>query len=149
MLRVVFRNFLGVIIGLVVGMTLNKVLIEVNSVFYPLPEGMKTAEGLSRADFEPFNAHIATLPVLAFVLPLLAHLSQAFVGGWIAARIGSSRPVLLAMIVGVITLTGAALVFFLLPDSPKWMMIELPLCLVVAWKAGKMVECCRAPKESF
>lgn len=39
MLRVVFRNFLGVIIGLVVGMTLNKVLIEVNSVFYPLPRG--------------------------------------------------------------------------------------------------------------
>ena len=28
--------------------------------------------------------------------------------------------------------------------APKWMMVELPLYLILAWKAGKMVERSRA-----
>jgi len=136
------RNVLAVIVGLVVGMAANMALIMLNAVCYPMPEGM------DMQDYEQLNAHLATLPTLAFILPLVAHLSQAFVGGWVAARIGKSRPVLLAMIVGVLSLGAGIWNFYMLPDAPKWMMIELPLYLVVAWLAGRRVAKCRAAKSA-
>ena len=47
-----------------------------------------------------------------FLLMLLAfgvgHLARSFCGGWVAARLGSSRPMLLAMIVGMISLVGGS-----------------------------------------
>ena len=136
------RNVFAVIVGLVIGMVANMALIMLNAVFYPMPEGM------DMNDYEQLNAHIATLPTLAFILPLLAHLSQAFVGGWFAARLGKSRPIRLAMIVGVLSLVGGGANFYLLPDAPKWMMIELPLYLVLAFVAGRMVASCRAKAAS-
>ena len=54
----------------------------------------------------------ATLPTLASLreqgarMVLAAHLGQSFVGGWVAARLGSSKPMLLAMIVGLASLAG-------------------------------------------
>ena len=47
-----------------------------------------------------------------FLLMLLAFgvgpLARSFCGGWVAARLGSSRPMLLAMIVGMISLVGGS-----------------------------------------
>ena len=48
-----------------------------------------------------------------FILMLLAGgvvgpLARSFSGAWVAARLGSSRPMLLAMIVGMISLVGGA-----------------------------------------
>ena len=48
-----------------------------------------------------------------FILMLLAGgvvgpLARSFGGAWVAARLGSSRPILLAMIVGMISLVGGA-----------------------------------------
>ena len=137
------KNVLGVIVGMVVGMIANMALIILNTVFYPLPEGMS----MWKMEPEQLNEHIASLPQMAMILPLLAHLSQAFFGAWVAAKIGKSRPVLLAMIIGVLTLVGGIYNFSLLPDAPKWMMIELPLYLILAWKAGKMVEGSRSGNE--
>jgi nitrate/nitrite transporter NarK len=88
-------------------------------------------------DPEVFNAFMKGIPQRAFILPLVAHLSQSFVGGWIAARLGASRPMVLAMIVGALSLAGGIVAMTLL-DGPNWMFIELPLYLVVAWFAGKM-----------
>ncbi len=68
---------------------------------------------------------------------ILAHLGQAFVGGWIAARIGASRPVLLAMIVGALTMAGG-ITMMLMIEHPPWMMVELPLYLLVSWLAGRL-----------
>ena len=83
------------------------------------------------------NAYIATLPVAAFLVVMAAHLGQSFVGGWTAARLGKSKPLVLAMIVGVISLIGGVANMMSL-DGPDWMLIELPLYLVVAWAAGQM-----------
>ena len=83
------KNVLGVIVGMVVGMIANMALIILNTVFYPLPEGMS----MWKMEPEQLNEHIASLPQMAMILPLLAHLSQAFFGAWVAAKIGKSRPV--------------------------------------------------------
>ena len=126
------RNILAVIAGLAVGMVVNMALVLLNVyVLYPMPEGT------SMQDQEQFKAYLETLPATAFLVPVVAHLAQAFVGGWTAARIGASRPVLLAMIVGVISLVGG-IINLMTIEGPGWMYVELPLYLVAAWLAGRI-----------
>lgn len=124
------RNVLATIFGLFIGMCVNMALIQLNTtVFYPMPVG------LDMNDPAQFNDYLESLPSPAFIVVMLAHLGQALVGGWTAARLGHSRPKLLAMIVGVFSLVGgiAAMMMF---KGPPWMAVELPLYLVLAWVAG-------------
>ncbi len=126
------RNVVAVISGLVVGMAVNMALVLLNAfVLFPMPEGT------DMNDPEEFAAYIATLPTAAFLVVLVAHLGQSFVGAWVAARIGASRPMLLAMIVGVLSLAGG-IVNMLQVEGPAWPYVELPLYLVVAWLAGRL-----------
>jgi len=133
------RNILAVLMGLAAGMAVNMALILLNgSVLYPMPEGMDMTNP------EEMNAYVATLPATAFLVVLAAHLGQAFVGGWVAARTGRSRPILLAMIIGVLSLAGGIVNLIQITEGPGWMVIELPLYLLVAWLAGRMVARSRA-----
>lgn len=126
------RNILAVIVGLAVGMAVNMALVMFNGyVLFPMPAGTDMSNP------EQMNAYLSTLPAAAFVVVLLAHLGQSLVGGWTAARIGASKPMALAMIIGVISLVGGIMNMAQL-ELPAWMYIELPLYLVVAWLAGRM-----------
>lgn len=132
------RNLLAVLGGFLVGSVLNMLVIQLNmELLYPLPPD------LDMNDPEQFNAYLGTLPAIAFLVVIAAHLSQSFVGGWVAARAGASHPMVLAMIIGVLSLAGgiAAMMMF---DGPSWMAIELPLYLVVAWLAGRIEQRRRA-----
>lgn len=126
------RNVIAVLVGLAAGMAVNISLIMLNGyVLFPMPEGM------DMQDPEQMNAYLATLPTWGFFVPLAAHLGQSFVGGWVAARLGGSRHMILAMAVGVVSLAGGVMMMTSV-DGPAWMTIELPLYLVVAWLAGDM-----------
>lgn len=126
------RNVIAVIVGLAVGMVVNMSLVMLNAnVLFPMPEGT------DMNDPEQLNAWVATLPTAAFFVVMAAHLGQSFVGGWLAARLGSSRPMLLAMIVGLASLAGGIMSMMSI-KGPAWFVIELPLYLVVAWLAGRM-----------
>ena len=126
------RNVLAVLGGFVVGSALNMALIQLNMhVFFPMPDGM------DMSDPEQFNTFLATLPTAAFLVVLVAHMGQSFVGGWLAARLGKSRPMLLAMIIGGLSLVGGIMAMRMI-DGPDWMVVELPLYLVVAWLAGRL-----------
>ena len=86
------RNIGAVIAGIIAGSVINMGFIMLNSyVLFPMPEGM------DMNDPAQFKTYIATLPVLAFFVVLVAHQGQALVGGWVAARIGS-KPMVLSMI---------------------------------------------------
>jgi hypothetical protein len=124
-----FRHLSAVIAGLVIGMIANMAIIMLNLVIYPMPEG------LSMDDQEAFSAWVSTLPETSFLLPMVAHMAQAFFGGWVAARLGSSHPMALAMIVGVLSLVGG-IINALSLAIPTWMWIEMPFYLVLAWVAG-------------
>jgi hypothetical protein len=114
-------------------MAVNMALVLLNVyLLFPMPEGADLA------DPEQFNAYLATLPWLAFLVPMAAHLGQSFVGAWVAASLGASRPMLLAMIVGALSLMGGIMNMMSI-DGPAWMAVELPLYLVVAWLAGRRV----------
>ncbi|MDC1142039.1 YrzE family protein [Planctomycetota bacterium] len=134
------RNILAVIVGLVVGGVLNMTIIQFNmNVLYPAPKGMDPN------DVDQFNAYLSTLPTMAFVVVIVAHLAQAFIGGWVAARLAKSRPFLLAMIVGALSLVGGILAMTMF-KGPDWMIIEFPLYLILAALAGRHESSRRARK---
>jgi hypothetical protein len=124
------RNILAVIAGLVVGMAINMALVQLNIVFFPLPEGVDVTNS------EQMREAIEGMPSAAWILVFVAHLAQAFVGGWVAARLGKSHPMVLAMIVGVLSLAGG-IANALMLSTPLWTWIEMPLYLVAAWWAGR------------
>ncbi len=97
-----FRNVIAVIIGIIAGMALNMGILQISYLAYPIPEGLDIKAPAQLQDY------LDTLPATAFLVAMLAHLAQSFGGGWVAARLGSSRPMLLAMIVGMISLVGGA-----------------------------------------
>jgi len=135
------RNLLATFLGLVVGMAWNGALIELNSsVLFPMPEGMDPG------DLEAFQAYLDTLPATAFLVVMAAHLGQAGLGGWVAARLSGSRPVRQALVVGAISMIGGLMMLFLV-DGPVWMWVEVPLYLVLAWLAGRAVERSRSPRS--
>jgi hypothetical protein len=126
------RNVLAVVAGMIVGSALNMGLIQLNMrVLFPMPAGM------DMNDAAQFNAFVAGLPTLAFLVVVLAHLGQSFVGGWVAARLGASHPMRLAMIIGLLSLAGGIMAMMMI-RGPDWMLVELPLYLVVAWLAGRI-----------
>ena len=132
-----WRNLGAVILGLIVGMIVNMLILQINAQFFPLPEG------LDPTDYEALKSFMQSQPATAWIGVLAAHLGQAFVGGWVAARLGSDRPVMLAMIVGGLSLAGGIANAVML-STPAWTWIEMPLYPVVAWLAGKQVERSRA-----
>jgi len=125
----ILRNIGAVILGLIVGMALNMGLVLLNMVFFPMPEG------ISMSDQAGMAAWMAELPQTAFILPVMAHMAQAFGGAWVAARIGASRPMLLAMIIGVLSLIGGVMNMLSIP-GPIWMWAEMPLYILLAGLAG-------------
>ena len=126
------RNIIAVVVGLFVGSLINMGLIRLNTeVLFPMPEGTSTE------DTEAFNAYLAGLPATAFLVVMAAHLLQSLVGAFIAARIAAARPMLVAMIVGVLSLVGGVAALFMF-EGPAWMPVELPFYLILAWFAGRI-----------
>ncbi len=129
---ILIRNILAIIIGLITGMAVNMSLVMLNAkVLFPMPEGA------TMDDPEQLNAWVATLPAAAFFVVLAAHLGQSFVGAFVAARLGASEPMLLALTIGLASLAGGIMAMMSI-DGPAWLIVEMPLYLVVAWLAGRM-----------
>ena len=132
LMGVVFRNMLALVVGLAVGLAVNALLIELNSAIYPLPDGLDPATNV-----EGFQRYIDSLPALAFVIIMAAHLGQATVGGWIAARLSATRPRIMALVIGALSLAGGVMMMAQV-RGPIWMYAELPLYLLLSWSVGAM-----------
>jgi len=126
------RDIFAVLVGWIVGMVANMAIGFLNVALYPMPDGV------SFNDKEGFAAYIETLPLTAFLIILVAHLSQAFFGALAAAKISKKRRTTVAMIIGVLTLIGGYINMQNIP-LPTWMWIEIPLYLVFAWLAAYLV----------
>jgi hypothetical protein len=113
-------------------MVANGAIVFLNIALYPMPEGVTFDDKVG------FPAYIETLPLTAFLIVLVAHLSQAFFGALVAAKISRKRPMVVAMIIGVLSLIGGYLNMQNIP-LPTWMLIEMPLYLVASWLAATIV----------
>ena len=126
------RDIFAVLVGWIVGMAANMAFVFLSVALYPMPEG------ITFNNKEGFAAYIETLPLTAFLIVLVAHVSQAFFGGLAAAKISKKRRVTVAMIIGVLSLIGGYINMQSIP-LPTWMWIEMPLYLVFAWLAAYLV----------
>ena len=122
----------AVIVGLFIGGTVNLGTGMLNVLIFPMPDGV------SWNDSEAINEWIKDLPQSAFILVLVAHVSQAFVGGFVAALIAKRNMMCVAMAVGVLSLVAGIMNLLMIP-APSWLWVEMPLYLVAAWVAGKLV----------
>ena len=131
----IVRNILAVVAGVLLGSVVNMGLIQISGAIIPPPEGadMTTAEGIK-----------AALPLLEpkhFIFPFLAHALGTLVGAFIAAKLGATRKMMLAMIVGVVFLAGGIAATFMIP-APTWFMVldvvvaYLPMAYLGAMIAG-------------
>jgi len=128
----VLRNICAVLVGLIAGMAFNMALVMLDSLLYPMPEGLEfdDAEGMA--------IYIESLPLIALLIIMLAHVGQAFVGGLVAASISRTSPMLVAMIVGSLSLLGGIFNMMNMP-LPAWMWVEAPLYLIAAYAAARII----------
>ena len=126
------RNIIAVITGLIIGMTVYQLFVEKNLALHPMPEGLDFF-----TDKQETAQYIQNLPLFAFALILVAHLSQSFVGAFIAAKISLNKQLPCALIIGMCSLI-LGIINMIIMQLPSWMLIEMPLYLITAWTAGKL-----------
>jgi hypothetical protein len=110
------RNSGAVLLGVFAGAALNMEIIMVSGKIIPLPKStdIKSAEGLIHGMHLMEPKH--------FVVPFIAHALGTFVGATIAALIGSTKKLVLAIIVGLVFLLGGIADANMIP-TPLWFTI--------------------------
>jgi hypothetical protein len=107
------RNFLAVILGVVVGSMANMALVLVGPLVVPPPAGvdMSTAEGVA--------AGVHLLTPAHFLCPFLAHAMGTLVGSTVAHLVAATWRPVFGYGIGVFFLTGGIAASFMIP-APAW-----------------------------
>ncbi len=129
----IVRNVLGVIIGFVVGSTVNMALVTTGPHVIPPPAGV------NMSDMKSIEASAHLFEAKHFVFPFLAHALGTFAGALTAFVIAANCRVAFAYVIGVLFLAGGIAASFMIP-APVWF-IALDLVaayLPMAWLATKM-----------
>lgn len=109
----ILKNTLAVILGLLIGGTVNSLLIMNSAALIPPPDGadLTTTEGLKAA--------MALMQPKHFLIPFLAHALGTLVGAFITAKIASSYAKELALLIGLLFFVGGTFMVMSLP-APLW-----------------------------
>lgn len=109
----IIKNILVFVAALLIGGSLNMMIILISGSIIPPPEGVDvtTMEGLKKGMhlFEPKH----------FLMPFLAHALGTVLGAFLTFKFASSHNMLLAMGIGLCFLVGGIMNIFMLP-SPLW-----------------------------
>ncbi len=109
----IIKNILVFVAALLIGGSLNMMIILISGSIIPPPEGVDvtTMEGLKKGMhlFEPKH----------FLMPFLAHALGTLLGAFLTFKFASSHNMLLAMGIGLCFLVGGIMNIFMLP-SPLW-----------------------------
>lgn len=131
----ILKNTLAVILGLLIGGTVNSLLIMNSAALIPPPDGadLTTTEGLKAA--------MALMQPKHFLIPFLAHASGTLVGAFITAKIAASFAKELAILIGLLFFVGGTIMVMSLP-APLWfnvtdlLLAYFPMALLGARLAG-------------
>lgn len=130
----ILKNILAVVIGLIIGGTVNMSIIMNSASIIPPPAGtnITTMEGLQ-----------AAMPLMEpkhFLLPFVAHALGTLVGALIAASIAVDNKMRFAIAIGIVFLIGGILNIVELP-SPLWFtFVDLAFAYIpMAYLGGRIV----------
>lgn len=109
----VVKNILAFVAGIIVGGVVNSMIVSLNGVLIPLPEGadVTSMEGLA--------ASMSLFRPIHFLMPFLGHALGTFVGAFIVAKFAASHGSKLAYFIGLFFLGGGIYMVTQLP-SPMW-----------------------------
>jgi len=134
----VWRNFLGTILGLIVGGNVNFAIVNISTDIIPGPAGadVKTMEGLQKCIhlFEPKH----------FLMPFLAHALGTLVAALLASLFAKSHRKRCALATGIVFFVGGAMAVSMLP-APLWFNITdlafayIPMALLGHWISTKFL----------
>ena len=117
-----------VLLGLILGGTLNMLLVQTGVIFFPAPEGIdiSTEEGLKSA--------MTIMSPIHFIFPFLAHALGTLFGAWFAIRFTKSKHISAAYSIGMLFLLGGIMMVFSV-GGPTWFIIlDLTIAyLPMAW----------------
>ena len=131
----IVRNILAVLAGIVVGSIVNMVLVNIGPRIIPLPEG---------ADLSSVETMRESMPLFTpanYLFPFLAHALGTLVGAFLAAKLGASHRMKLAIGIGVFFLLGGIAAATML-GGPIWfiaadlILAYIPMAYVGAKLAG-------------
>lgn len=107
------KNALVVIAALVGGSLVNILLINMNGVLIPFPDGVDVSS------MEALAASMSLFEPIHFLLPWLGHALGTLVGTFIAAKLAVTHKMRFAMGIGVFFLAGGIANAVMLP-APMW-----------------------------
>jgi len=117
-----------VLLGLIIGGTLNMALVEAGMFVFPPPEGLdvSTEAGLKLA--------MSGMSFQHFIFPFLAHALGTLFGAWFAIRFTKSKHISAAYSIGMLFLLGGIMMVFSV-GGPTWFIIlDLTIAyLPMAW----------------
>lgn len=126
------KSIIAVVLAVLLAGVVIAVVQLVNTQIFPLPSGVDFNDraAMSRA--------MGSMPTGGFVVLLLSYILGALAGGWLAARRAPGRPVLHAMIVGVLLLAAGVMNFVSIPH-PLWVtVVGLLIFLPMAWLGASL-----------
>lgn len=111
----ILKNILAVIAGLIAGMAANMGLLMLLNELIPAPEGV---------DFNNMETIVQAMEagkyeMEHFITPFVAHSAQALLGAFVAVKLGDSKHLMLALIIGGLSLVGGIMAVSMIP-APLW-----------------------------
>lgn len=129
----ILRNILVVILGIIIGSIVNMAIVMVAPSIIPLPDGVDPS------DMEGLKNAISDFEAKHYIFPFLAHALGTLAGAFIAARLGASRKMLLALIIGAWFLIGGIMNASMLGTPPLPTALDLIICYFpFAYLGGKL-----------
>lgn len=99
-MRPILQNLFGIILGIIIGSSVNMVIVTFSGEFIPLPEGINPDDVLS------LKENIHRFKIKHYIMPFLAHALGTLVGAFVASKIALTRKKLAAYVIGLFFLFG-------------------------------------------
>ena len=128
----IFKNISAVVLGWLVGSSLNMGLIQTGLYIFPI-------SGIDPNDMDAFAEVMPTLEFEYFIFPFLAHALGTLVGAIMASMIAESKKMKFALYIGGLFLIGGIAVYYMRP-GPTWFAVaDIVLAYIpMAWLGGKI-----------
>ena len=128
----IFKNISAVVLGWLVGSSLNMGLIQTGLYIFPI-------SGIDPNDMDAFAEVMPTLEFEYFIFPFLAHALGTLVGAIMASMIAESKKMKFALYIGGLFLIGGIAVNYMLA-GPTWFAVaDIVLAYIpMAWLGGKI-----------
>lgn len=127
------KNILAVVLGFILGGSVNMGLIMVSGSIIPPPAGVDPT------NMESLKASMHLFEAKHFIFPFLAHALGTLVGAFIAAKVASSHKMTFALVIGGFFMLGGITNAFLLPAPIWFIVLDIVVAyLPMAWLGGKL-----------